>query len=69
MRKFFRKVDHQIYLLKWFFIRKYCLLRLKFEKDPWKRKYLFALFIGEPFSSRFDLPYPNTIEKFCDKND
>jgi len=59
------KIDLKIHRFKYFFISRYAIFRLKFEKDKNKRNTLMALIIGCPFSSKYDLPEPNIIEAIC----
>lgn len=65
IRKFLLNIDFKIYLIKWRLARLYAIIRLNFEKDPKERDKLFALYIYEPFSSKYQTPMPNIIEDIC----
>lgn len=65
LRKFLLYIDYKIYLIKWIFNIHICSFLLKYEKDSWKRARLISKIIGEPFYSKFMLPYPNIIEKIA----
>lgn len=51
MRKILLKTDYILYLIKWAITRFYCLFKL------------MALYVYHPFSSKWQLPYPNIIKE------
>ena len=65
VRKFLLNIDSRIYLIKWRLARLYVVIRLRFEKDPNERDKLLALYIYEPFYSKYQLPIPTIIEDIC----
>ncbi len=65
IRKFLLNIDFRIFLIKWRLARLYAVIRLKFEKDSNKRNKLLALYIYEPFSSKYQRRISSIIEDIC----